>query len=89
MTELPGFISLTPGTFTVSNPLAQQMFEVSATADLTIRLMAERLSAQSPAGSALMGESLIGLLTGIYTPASAAAYVQTQLDTWYKPGGMK
>ncbi len=89
MTELPGFISLTPGTYSVSNPLAKQMFEVSANADLTIRLMAERLSAQSPAGSALMGESLIGLLTGTYTPASAAAYVQTQLDTWYKPGGMK
>ncbi len=89
MTELPGFISLTPGTYTVSNPLAQQMFDVSANADLTIRLMAERLSAGSPAGSALMGESLIGMLTGIYAPASAAAYVQTQLDTWYKPGGMK
>ena len=38
---------------------------------------------------ALMGESLIGMLTGTYTPASAAAYVQTQLDTWYKPGGLK
>jgi len=85
MNELPGFFSYTPATITVIHPLSQEMYATSLTADLTVRLMCEKLSAQQPAGNILMGEALNGMMNGIYTPETAAAYVQSQLDTWYHP----
>lgn len=83
MDELPGFFSYTPGNVVLSNPLAQKMFDAAATADLTVRPMCEKLSAQSPAGNTLMGEALNGMMLGNYSPETAAAYVQDQLDHWY------
>ena len=85
MNELPGFFSYTPGDVVLSNPLAQEMFDAAATADLTVRPMCEKLSLQSPAGNILMGEALNGMMVGEYTPESAAEYVQSQLDSWYLP----
>ncbi|MEI7830124.1 MAG: ABC transporter substrate-binding protein [Prolixibacteraceae bacterium] len=79
MTELPGFFSYTPGTSTLSNPLAQKMFNTAATATLTIRLMDEKFNSKSPTGDALMNDALQGMLLGNYTPQSAAAYVQDRL----------
>lgn len=87
MDEIPGFFSYTPGTLILSNPLAQEMFDAASTASLTVRLMSEKLNAESPTGDALMDSALKGLMTGTYTPETAAAYVQDQLDTWYLPGG--
>jgi raffinose/stachyose/melibiose transport system substrate-binding protein len=84
MSELPGFFSYTPGTLTVSNPLAQKMYETAATADNTIRLMDEKLNAKSPTGESLMNEALLKMFLGLFTPEDAAAYVQNNLDTWYK-----
>jgi raffinose/stachyose/melibiose transport system substrate-binding protein len=80
MTLLPGFFTYTPGTFTIGNALANEMAEVSKTADLTIRLMSEKLSSKSPAGNTLMGEALSGMLKGQYTPQSAASWAQQQLE---------
>jgi raffinose/stachyose/melibiose transport system substrate-binding protein len=85
MDELPGFFSYTPGTLTLNNPLAQEMYGASLTANLTVRTMCERLSAQEPSGSTLMGIALNGMMNGDYTTETAASYVQNQLDTWYKP----
>lgn len=45
--------------------------------------MCEKLSAQSPAGNILMGEALNGMMLENYSPETAAAYVQYQLDNWY------
>lgn len=83
MDELPGFFSYTPGNFDLSNSLAQKMFDAAATAELTVRPMCEKLSAQSPAGNTLMGEALNGMMLGNFSPETAAAHVQDQLDTWY------
>lgn len=83
MNELPGFFSYTPGNVVLTNPLAQKMFDAAATADLTVRPMCEKLSAQSPAGNILMGEALNEMMLGNLTPETAAAYVQDQLDSWY------
>lgn len=85
MNELPGFFSYTPGSITLSNPLAQEMYNTAATANLTVRLMVEKFCQKTPAGNTLMGTALNGIMTGSYTPETAAAYVQSQLDTWYKP----
>ncbi|MEI6577214.1 MAG: extracellular solute-binding protein [Bacteroidota bacterium] len=85
MSELPGFFSYTPGSYAISNPLAKEMYDASAGANLTVRTMCEKLSAQEPAGNTLMGTALNGMMLGTYTPATAAAYVQSQLDTWYHP----
>lgn len=84
MDELPGFYSYTPVSVILDNPLAQKMFDVAATADLTVRPMSEKLSLQDPAGNILMGTALQEMLLGNYTPEAAAAYVQDQLDTWYQ-----
>ncbi len=83
--ELPGFFSYYPESITLADPLAQEMLETASTADLTVRLMSEKLSAQSPSGEDLLNEALQGMFLGTYTPESAAAYVQDQLDTWYQP----
>jgi len=81
MTRLPGFFTYTPGSFSIAHPLAAEMYETSKTADLTIRLMSEKLSTKSPAGNTLMGEALSAMLKGQYTPASAAAWAQQQLES--------
>lgn len=81
MTYLPGFFTYTPGGFTIGHPLASKMFETAKTADLTIRLMSEKLSSKSPAGNTLMGETLAGMLSGKFTPATAAAWAQQQLES--------
>ena len=84
MSELPGFFSYTPGTLTLTNPLAQKMYNAASSADLTVRLMSEKLNAQSPTGEDLLNEALQGMMMGSYTPETAALYVQQQLSTWYK-----
>lgn len=86
MNELPGFYSFTPGTWNPGNTLAREMYDVIPTADITLRLMCEKLSSKSPKGEVLLGQALVGMLTGTYTPESAAAYIQEQLDRWYIPG---
>ncbi len=86
MTELPGMFTLLPGSYTLSHPLAQKMWNVTLTADLTQRLMIEKLSAESPQGSVLMNEALTRMLKGTFTPVQAATYVQDGLDTWYHSG---
>ena len=85
MLELPGMFPLLPGSYTHTNPLAQKMWNATLTAGLTQRLMIEKLSSTSPKGSTLMNEALIRILKGSFTPAQAAAYVQSGLDTWYHP----
>ncbi len=85
MTELPGFFSYTPAKVTLSNPLAQKMFDAAANADLTVRTVWEKMSAQSPSGNSLMGVALPGMMVDKYTPEAAAAYVQDQLASWYTP----
>jgi len=84
MDELPGLFSYTPGSMSLSNPLAQKMLDAATTAALTVRPMCEKLSAQDPAGNNLMGTALKEMILGNYTPETAAAFVQDQLDTWYK-----
>ncbi len=86
MTELPGMFPLLPGSYTLTNPLAQKMWNATLTAGLTQRLMIEKLSITSPKGSVLMNDALTQMLKGSLTPAQAAAYVQSGLDTWYHPG---
>ena len=86
MTELPGMFPLLPGSYTLTNPLSQKMWIPTLTASLTQRLMIEKLSTTSPKGSVLMNEALTRILKGTQTPGQAAAYVQSGLDTWYKPG---
>jgi raffinose/stachyose/melibiose transport system substrate-binding protein len=85
MNELPGFFSYTPAKATLSNPLAQEMFDAAANADLTVRTVWEKMSAQSPSGNSLMGIAIPGMMVDKYTPEQAAAYVQDQLATWYAP----
>jgi len=84
MTELPGFFSYTPGTVNLTNTLAQEMLGTAATADLTVRLMYEKYNSKSPGGDAILAETLADLLTGKYTPETAAAYIQGKLDLIYK-----
>jgi raffinose/stachyose/melibiose transport system substrate-binding protein len=86
MTELPGMFPLLPGSYTLTNPLSQKMWNATLTAGLTQRVVIEKLSATSPKGSTLMNEALTRILKGSFTPAQAAAYVQIGLDTWYHPG---
>jgi raffinose/stachyose/melibiose transport system substrate-binding protein len=83
MTELPGFFSYTPGTLTLSNSLAQEMYNTASTSDLTVRLMFEKLNSKTPGGDALLNDGLEGMLKGTYTPATAAAWVQDQLTPYY------
>jgi hypothetical protein len=46
--------------------------------------MDEKLNAKIPTGDELMNEALRGMMLGTYTPETAAAYVQQQLDLLYK-----
>ncbi len=85
MNELPGFFAYTPGKYNLKNPLAREMLNVAANADLTIRVVWEKMSAQSPSGNSLMGEALTKMWKDELTPEQAAAYVQNGLATWYKP----
>ncbi len=85
MNELPGFFLYNPVKVTLSNPLAQKMFDAAATADNTVRTVWEKLSAQAPSGNSLMGVALPGMMVDKYTPEQAAAYVQDQLASWYPP----
>lgn len=85
MDELPGLFSYTPASILLSNPLAQQMLDATENAALTVRPMCEKLSAQDPSAYNLMGTALKEMILGNYKPETAAAYVQEQLDTWYKP----
>lgn len=84
MDEHTGFFTYTPAILYLNNPLAQKMFNAAAGADLTVRLMSEKLNAGTPTGDSLMGIALNGMMTGRYTPETAAAYVQEQLDTWFR-----
>ncbi|MEN6453965.1 MAG: extracellular solute-binding protein [Prolixibacteraceae bacterium] len=83
MTELPGFFSYTPGNLTLGNELAQEMFNTASTSDLTVRLMFEKLNSKTPGGDQLLNDALEGMLTGTYTPATAAAWLQEQLESYY------
>jgi raffinose/stachyose/melibiose transport system substrate-binding protein len=83
MDELLGFFSYTPRNVYLDNPLTKKIFDASATADITVRLMCEKLSTQSPSGSKLMTETLNEIMLGNYTPETASAYVQNELDKWY------
>ncbi|HCM28677.1 MAG TPA: hypothetical protein DIC34_19450 [Treponema sp.] len=85
MNELPGFFMYTPAKVTLTNSLAQEMFDAAGTADNTVRTVWEKLSAQSPSGNSLMGVALPGMMVDKYTPEQAAAYVQDQLASWYAP----
>ncbi|WP_319562678.1 extracellular solute-binding protein [Marispirochaeta sp.] len=85
MEELPGFFAYTPGDYTLSNSLANANLAPVANADVTVRTVWEKMSAQDPSGNVLMWEALIAMYNGIMTPAEAAAHVQRGLDTWYKP----
>jgi raffinose/stachyose/melibiose transport system substrate-binding protein len=85
MNELPGFFSYTPAKVTLTNPLAQKMFDAASGADLTVRTVWEKLSAQAPSGNSLMGVALPGMMVDKYTPEQAAKYVQDQLASWYPP----
>ena len=80
MRELPGFFSYTPGALSVTNPLAQKMFDAAQNATLTVRLMDEKFSSGNPTGDAIMSETLRQMVIGNLTPEEAAAYVQSQLD---------
>ena len=85
MEELPGFFAYTPGDYTLSNSLANEMIAAASGADITMRTVWERMSAQSPSGNTLMWEALIDMYNDAKTPAEAAAHVQQGLDTWYRP----
>ena len=85
MEELPGFFAYTPGDYTLSNALANEMIAAASGADITMRTVWERMSAQSPSGNTLMWEALIDMYNDAKTPAEAAAHVQKGLDTWYRP----
>lgn len=85
MEELPGFFAYTPGSYHLSNSLANEMIAAVEGADVTVRTVWERMSAQSPSGNTLMWEALIDMYNGVKTPAEAAAHVQRGLDTWYTP----
>ena len=85
MNEVPGFFSYTPGSYDIENSVANAMMAASNGADLTVRTVWEKLSAQSPSGNVLMWEALIDMYNGVKSPDEAAAHVQRGLDTWYKP----
>lgn len=85
MEELPGFFAYTPGNYELSNSLAQEMISAADGADITVRTVWEKLSAQTPSGNTLMWEAMIDMYNGDKTPAEAAAHVQEGLDTWYQP----
>ncbi|MEI7829940.1 MAG: extracellular solute-binding protein [Prolixibacteraceae bacterium] len=83
MSELPGLFPLLPGSYVLNNPLAQKMWDATLKANLTQRLMIEKLSAKTPKGSVLVNDAIIQVLKGTLTPTQAAANVQNGLDTWY------
>lgn len=85
MNELPGFFSYTPGDYPLENAIAKEMIGAASDAVLTVRTVWEKMSAQSPSGNGLMGEALPKMVTDVYTPVEAAAYVQDGLATWYAP----
>jgi raffinose/stachyose/melibiose transport system substrate-binding protein len=85
MNELPGMFAFTPGNYSITNSLANEMIAAANGADLTVRTVWEKLSAQEPSGNILMWEALIDMHNGVKTPKQAAAHVQKGLDTWYKP----
>jgi len=85
MNELPGFFSYTPGDYSLKSPVAKEIVDVAKNADITVRTVWEKLSAQEPSGNTLMWDAMIGLYTDVYTPEEAAAYVQDGLATWYGP----
>ena len=85
MEEVPGFFAYTPGDYELSNSLANEMMAAASGADITIRTVWEKLSAQSPSGNTLMWEALIDMYNDDKTPREAAAHVQEGLDTWYRP----
>ena len=85
MNELPGFFSYTPGDYSLGDPVAKEIIDAAANADITVRTVWEKLSSQEPSGNTLMWDAMIGLYTDKYTPEQAAAYVQYGLSTWYPP----
>lgn len=85
MNNLPGFFPYAPGNFILDNPLAKEIIDVVSKADITVRPTYEKLSAQDPSGTILLGEAVFRLLTDEYSPEEAAAHVQSGLELWYEP----
>jgi len=85
MNAVPGFFSYVPGDYTLSNALAAEMIDATIGADITIRTTWEKLASGVPSGYDLMCDAMVGLLTDVYTPEEAAAYVQDGLEQWYEP----
>jgi raffinose/stachyose/melibiose transport system substrate-binding protein len=85
MNELPGLYSFVPGDYNFSNPVAKKILDTSKNADLTVRTVWEKLSAQDPSGNILMWEAMFKLCNGDLSPSQAAAYVQDRVASWYKP----
>ena len=82
MENIPGFYNYVPGDYSL-DPSALKMLDVVNSADLIERLMLEKLSDESPAGTELLNTACQKLLLKEYTPQQAAEYVQENLETWY------
>jgi raffinose/stachyose/melibiose transport system substrate-binding protein len=83
---VPGFFSLNTAQVTVNDPVAAGFESWLANAKTTIRPFYQFLSRGVPNTVNEENTVIAGIINGTMTPAAAAAKLQADLDSWYKPG---
>jgi raffinose/stachyose/melibiose transport system substrate-binding protein len=83
--ELPGFYSLSNESVTLDDPLGQEIVDMRADCDSTIRNSYQILSRGEPNLENELWAVSAGVINGSLTPEEAAQQVQEGLDGWYTP----
>jgi raffinose/stachyose/melibiose transport system substrate-binding protein len=83
--ELPGFFSLSDQSVTLEDPLGQEIVDMRADCDSTIRNSYQILSRGEPNLENELWAVSAGVMNGTMTPEEAAQQIQEGLEAWYEP----
>jgi raffinose/stachyose/melibiose transport system substrate-binding protein len=83
--ELPGFFSLSDESVTLEDPLGQEIVDMRADCESTIRNSYQILSRGEPNLENELWAVSAGVINGSLSPEEAAQQVQEGLDGWYTP----
>jgi raffinose/stachyose/melibiose transport system substrate-binding protein len=83
--ELPGFFSLSDEPVSLEDPLAQEIVDMRADCESTIRNSYQILSRGEPNLENELWAVSAGVINGALTPDEAAQQIQTGLEAWYEP----
>ena len=83
--ELPGFFSLSDESVTLEDPLGQEIVDMRADCESTIRNSYQILSRGEPNLENELWAASAGVINGALTPEEAAQQIQEGLEGWYTP----